>query len=267
MKDIIFQDLIDYLDEKFPKELAEDWDKVGLHFGSRQRPINKVMTALDVRPATIEEAIQLGIDTIIVHHPPLFNAIKQFDLEEPIHEMYAQIIKHDLNIYAMHTNVDRAEGGMNDWLAKQLGLEFVHPTDVEEGTPASIARVGQLPEPLNHDQLINHLKKQLKLDYLTLIQKNKKTAYQKIMIVGGAGSSLIDEVREIQPDCYITGDLTFHDAQEFYEYGLTVVDAGHYIEHIFNEQVAILINEWAKTHNYPIEVIASQASTDPFKIV
>ncbi len=267
MTDIIFQDLIDFLDEKFPKELAEDWDKVGLHFGMRQRPIKKVMAALDARPATIEEAIQSEVDTLMVHHPPLFSAIKQFDLEEPIHEMYAQIIKHDLNIYAMHTNVDRAEGGMNDWLANQLGLESVHPTGVEEGVPTSIARIGQLPKPLNHDQLINYLKKQLKLDHLTLIQKNEKSVYQKIMIVGGAGSSLIDEVREVEPDCYITGDLTFHDAQEFYEYDLTVIDAGHYIEHIFNEEIATLVNDWATTNNYPIEVIASKASTDPFKIV
>ncbi len=267
MTEIIFQDLIDYLDETFPKELAEDWDKVGLHFGMRQRPIKKIMTALDARPATIDEAIQAGVDTLIVHHPPLFSAIKQFDMEEPITKMYADIIKHDINIYAMHTNVDRETGGMNDWLAEQLELEAVHPVGVEEGVPTSIARVGQLPSPLTQEQLINHLKETLNLEHLTWIEKDKKSAYQKIMVVGGAGSSLIDEVREVQPDCYITGDLTFHDAQDFYEYGLTVVDAGHYIEHIFNEKVAALIDEWAQANQYDLQVVASQASTNPFKIV
>lgn len=268
MTHINFQTLINFLEAEFPPEIAEDWDKIGIHFGGRNQPVKKVMTALDARPATVKEAIDKGVDTLVVHHPPLFNPIKRFNIDNHPVEMYADIIKNDLNIYAMHTNVDRAKGGMNDWLANALQLNNIQPfRDSEEAKEVSLARIGQLDQPLNQSELIQHVKQSLGLEHLLFVEAEEKDSYQSVMILGGAGSSFLNQVLEAKPDVYITGDVTFHDAQEYHEQGVTLIDAGHYIEQIFNEKMAELLSNWVIENDYPIEVIASEASTNPYRIV
>ncbi len=268
MTQINFQTLIDFLETQFPPEIAEDWDKIGIHFGGRKQEVKKIMTALDARPATVREAIEKGIDTLVVHHPPLFNPIKRFDLDDHPVEMYADIIKNDLNIYAIHTNVDRAKGGMNDWLAEALQLKDIKPfRDSEDSKEVSLARIGKLEQPLNQTELIKHVKESFELEHVLFVEEEEKETYQSVMIVGGAGSGFLSQALESQSDVYITGDVTFHDAQEYFEQGITLIDAGHYIERIFNTKMAEIISEWAKENNHPVEVIVSEASTNPYRIV
>ena len=267
MTEINFQTLIDYLETIYPPSIAEEWDNIGLHFGKRKQPIHKLMTALDARPATIQEAIEKKVDTLVVHHPPLYNSIKRFDFEQHPIQMYADIIKNDLNIYAMHTNVDRAKGGMNDWLAEALSLTAIRPyRDSDEAKEVSVARLGQLEKPMTQAELIQHVKTAFHLEQVILIEEEAKPQYQTVMLVGGAGFSFINEVLDAQPDVYITGDVTFHDAQEYYEQKMTVIDAGHYIEHIFNEKMAEILQQWATKNGYPLEIIPSQVSTNPYRI-
>ncbi|MGY3725489.1 dinuclear metal center protein, YbgI/SA1388 family [Granulicatella balaenopterae] len=106
-----------------PKHYAEPKDPIGLHFGKMDQDINKIMVTLDIRPSVIEEAIEQGVDFIMAHHPPIFRPIKNFNTADPQTAMYAEIIKHDIAIYAAHTNLDIAPGGMNDWLADAIGLQ------------------------------------------------------------------------------------------------------------------------------------------------
>ena len=85
------------------------------------------MTALDVRPEVVQEAIEKHVDFIFAHHPMIFRPAKNLDLSVPQNRMYADLIKHDIVVYAAHTNLDAAAGGMNDWLASALQLEQVKP--------------------------------------------------------------------------------------------------------------------------------------------
>lgn len=257
--------LIQALELDYPVELAEDWDQVGLHFGRQDAVVKNVMTTLDVRPEVVKEAISRGIDTIIVHHPILFSPIKRMDNSTPDLLMYTDIVKHDINIYAMHTNLDKAQDGMNDWLAEALNLKNIRELGKSEDGVTGLGRLGELEKPMARPELLTHIKNQLKSQQLTIIEQNKKESYQRLAIVGGASfDSLYDALRE-DVDVFITGDITFHKGQDAFEHDLMTIDAGHYIEQIFKEKMTDRIKKYVDENNWAIEVVQSETNTNPFR--
>ncbi|WP_425333169.1 Nif3-like dinuclear metal center hexameric protein [Enterococcus raffinosus] len=109
-----------------PEWLAEDGDPVGLHIGTLNKNVDRIMMSLDVRPAVVEEAIAKKVDLLIVKHPPIFRAITRLTTDDVQTKMYADLIKHDIAVYAAHTNMDIISNGLNDWFCE--GLE-VFDTD------------------------------------------------------------------------------------------------------------------------------------------
>lgn len=131
MTQLTVKDIINQFESFAPTSFAMEGDPVGLHFGSKDQQIHKIMVSLDIRPQVVQEAIEKGVNFILVHHPPIFRPIKRFDLSNPQTAMYADIIKHNIAVYAAHTNLDIAPGGINDWLAQALDLhdiEVLSPT-------------------------------------------------------------------------------------------------------------------------------------------
>jgi dinuclear metal center YbgI/SA1388 family protein len=106
-----------------PKHLAVEGDRIGLQIGSLNKPIKNLMIALDVLEEVIDEAIEKKVDLIIAHHPPLFRPLKQLITDEPQGKMIEKCLKHDIAVYAAHTNLDITNGGVNDMLAEALQLE------------------------------------------------------------------------------------------------------------------------------------------------
>ncbi|MGX7108546.1 Nif3-like dinuclear metal center hexameric protein [Facklamia miroungae] len=264
MTDLFFKDLIDYLNARYPQDYAEDWDKVGLHFGHINNPVKRVMVALDLRPQVVAEALEQKIDTLILHHPPIFHAIDRFDWSDPQIKMYQTVIQAGMNVFAMHTNYDAAPGGMNDILAQALRLEAVQPfKELVEGQVA-IGRVGLLPQALTRHELFAYIKQTFKRSSLTVIEKVPRASYQKIAIVGGAGASFMDQVERVGPDVFITGDISYHTGHDLYEKAFMTIDAGHYIEHLFIDVEVARIQKHVAEKGWDIEVIASSVSTDPF---
>lgn len=117
------REIIARFEQQVPKKYAMGKDPIGLHFGDWNKEVTTVMTTLDIRPEVVDEAINRNVDLIIAHHPPIFMPIKQFDVTNPQIKMYEQLIKHDIAVYAAHTNLDVVPGGLNDWLAEQLQLQ------------------------------------------------------------------------------------------------------------------------------------------------
>lgn len=99
------REIIRKFEQRVPKSLAMGKDPIGLHFGDWNQEVRVVMTTLDIRPSIIQEAIEKNVDLIIAHHPPIFRPVQQFDLTNPQHKMYQEILKHDIAIYAAHTNL------------------------------------------------------------------------------------------------------------------------------------------------------------------
>ncbi|AIQ60257.1 Nif3-like dinuclear metal center hexameric protein [Paenibacillus borealis] len=117
------QTVIGYMEQLAPKHLAEEWDNVGLQLGSLQKEITGVLVALDVNDSVVDEAIAQGCNLIIAHHAIIFRPVKGILTDTPMGRLYEKLIKNDIAVYISHTNLDVAEGGMNDWMAEALGIE------------------------------------------------------------------------------------------------------------------------------------------------
>ncbi|MCP8967153.1 Nif3-like dinuclear metal center hexameric protein [Ectobacillus ponti] len=116
-------ELISLFEAMYPKHLAFENDPIGLQIGSLHKPVSHVLVTLDVNEEVVQEAIALGAGLIIAHHPPIYHPIKKLHTDTAYGRMIELCIKHDIAVYAAHTNVDIAEGGVNDLLADALGLQ------------------------------------------------------------------------------------------------------------------------------------------------
>lgn len=106
-----------------PEWLAEDGDPVGLHIGTLNKQVERIMMSLDVRPAVVAEAIEKKIDLLIVKHPPIFRPIDRLVTDDIQTNMYVELIKHDIAVYAAHTNMDIIDNGLNDWFCELLAVK------------------------------------------------------------------------------------------------------------------------------------------------
>jgi dinuclear metal center YbgI/SA1388 family protein len=111
------------MEELAPKSIAVPEDKIGLQLGSLAREIRTVLVALDVTEEVVDEAIRLGAELIIAHHAIIYRPLAQLQTDTPMGNIYAKLIKHDIAVYIAHTNLDAAEGGMNDWMAEALQIQ------------------------------------------------------------------------------------------------------------------------------------------------
>ncbi|QUG42130.1 Nif3-like dinuclear metal center hexameric protein [Psychrobacillus sp. INOP01] len=125
MKETNGQHIISLFEQWAPKSLAVDGDPVGLQIGTLNKTITKVLVTLDVNLDTVEEAIISGCELIIAHHPPIYRGLKNMRTDLPQGILIEKLIKHDIAVYAAHTNLDIAAGGVNDLLATALQLENI----------------------------------------------------------------------------------------------------------------------------------------------
>lgn len=116
-------DVFKAIEQWAPKQLAYDWDNVGLQIGSFHKPVKKVMVTLDVLESTADEAIESNVDLIIAHHPLLFKSMKQINVDTAKGRIIQKLLQHDIAVYAAHTNLDAANGGVNDMLCDLLGIQ------------------------------------------------------------------------------------------------------------------------------------------------
>ncbi|NRD80783.1 Nif3-like dinuclear metal center hexameric protein [Bacillus sp. BRMEA1] len=123
MKNPNGHEIIQLFEQFAPKSLAMEGDKIGLQIGRLNKKIDRVMIALDVLENVIDEAIEKNVQLIIAHHPPIFRPLKNVLTDTVQGRVIEKLLKHDIAVYAAHTNLDIANGGVNDWLAEALGLE------------------------------------------------------------------------------------------------------------------------------------------------
>ena len=120
-------EIFDYLDTLSPAALALDWDNSGLQVGSRNAPVRKILVALDPFEDVCREAVAMGAELVITHHPLFFNPIKSLTDESAVGRAAAILIQNGIGLFSCHTNLDIAPGGVNDCLARALGLRIPRP--------------------------------------------------------------------------------------------------------------------------------------------
>jgi len=230
------------LNEISPFELQEKWDNSGLLVGDMSREFEHIALGLDLDHNTLDEAKENTL--FIVHHPLIFSGLKQLDFSVYPANLLEIMVKKNLSLIAMHTNFDKTH--LNSYVfEKVLGFKKETQNDFICKTTGSWSK----------DELIKLLKEKLSLETLRVVSpKNRITS---IALTTGAGASLIDEV---DTDCFLTGDIKYHDAMKAMSQGLMMVDIGHYESEQFF--VDVMSRE---LKNLGILGIISQ-SQNPFKI-
>ena len=257
------QTLIQQIEAFAPKDLAEKGDPVGLQIGDPQQEIHKVMTTLDVRPETVQEAIEQKVDFIWAHHEAMFFPARNLDLSNPQNKMYADLLRHDIVVYASHTNLDAAAGGMNDWLGSIFGLQDLQPLLPNPDGQSGLGRIGILKEDLTVSQLAQKVKQACQVAEVRVITNDLDRRLHTVALLAGDGGRYWFKAQELGADAYITADLYYHVGHDILANDFVVIDPDHHMEALAKEPMATLIREWQPD----LGVYASQVNTDPYRYI
>lgn len=260
MKKCTVQIVADVVNRLAPRRFAEEWDNPGLLIGDPLSEVKKIFVCLDVLDKNISQAIELDAQLIVAHHPLIFRAIKNVRFDLPLGNKIARLIKNNLAVFAVHTNLDSAEGGVNDVLAKKIGLVDVKLLGEEE---FSMGRLGNLEVPMTAVEFAQHVKKSLNADNVRLIDAGN-FLIGKVGVCGGAGADFIQKAKFFGAQAFVTGDVKYHEAQAAVENEIHVVDAGHFsTEFPIVHELAEYLRDELK--NFDVEIFEDTNAKDFFQ--
>ena len=262
---IVCGNIADFMEEIAPQRLAEDWDNVGLLAGSMAREVRRVMLCLDVTPEVVEEAVEKKAELIVSHHPVIFKGIRRILEDEPRGRLLGRLLKHGICVYSAHTNLDVAEGGVNDVLAMRLGLKSIinfkdYGLPDKTGYQHGLGKVGCLEEKLQLADFAKKVKSALEVEYVRVIG-NMAESVQKVAVFCGSFDDDLESLRRHGADVLVTGDVKYHTAVDALQMGKCVIDAGH-----FNSEkpVLLVLAEQLSKRFDGLEVFCSRLEKDPF---
>jgi len=215
-----------------PRELADNWDNVGLLAGDFEQDVKKVFLCLDVTSEVISEAIEFNADLIIAHHPLIMSPLTRVIEQDVVGRIIRSLTKNDISVYVAHTNFDLCDGGLNDILAEKLELTNIRPFTSAEcldelGKPmASFGRVSNC-SATTLGEFVKFVEKKLNVSAIRFVgDENKKI--EKVATVSGAGGDMLYAAFRAGVDVFVAADIKHHVAQMATELGVAVVDAGHF---------------------------------------
>lgn len=218
--------IIEMLDKWIDPTLIDTWDNTGFQIGSEEKDVTKALISLDLDKRVLDYAISRSYDMIITHHPIIFKPLKSIITNNPKENIIYELIKNQIVVYNAHTNLDTVEGGVSEELAKVLGLTKTFTLFSRGIGSLGYGKVGLIPE-IKLTDYADYIKDKLKISHLTIYGDLDKTV-KKVAVCGGAGAEFIPDAYKNDADVYITGDIKYHEAQLADEYGLTLIDIGHF---------------------------------------
>ena len=246
--------IIDFMEEIAPKDVAMEYDNVGLLVGRYEKDVKKVLTALDCTLEVVREAKEKGCEVIVCHHPILFTGTKKITDREKEGEMLLYAIENNIAIFAAHTNLDFADGGLNDYFLEKLGYESVDAITDGEGRVFEAEIIVR--------ELCEKIKKAFSIPYLRVSGDIDRLAV-RCAVCTGSGKSLVKEAAE-KADCYITGDMGHHDILNLVDLGCTYVEVSHYD----SEKIAMELLRQKIGEKFPeIEIFTSDENKNPLTFV
>ena len=205
-----------------PRELAMPWDNVGLLVGDPAQEVRRVLVALDITQGVAEEAVSLGAQMIVSHHPVMncaWHEVQTLRADDAQGRLLRYLVRHGLAACCMHTNLDAAEGGVNDVLAQKLGLEGLTPLTEEK-----IGRIGTLKCEMPLVEFTRFVIESLRCNGLRYTDCGKPV--HRVAVGGGACGDYIPQAIAAGCDTFVTSDLRYHDFLDTTE--LHLIDAGHF---------------------------------------
>ena len=211
---MLLREIINSIESVAPRSAQEEWDNSGMQVGDTGREIHSVLLTTDITIDVVNEAIDLGCELIISHHPLLFHGLKQVCGQTPQARVVEMAIKHDIAIYSAHTNLDSVVGGINTKLADKLGIEeqrILVPSGTNESRGLGI--LGSLGSPRKYEDFIAHIREVLECTYVRYTRPHKEMI-QTVALCGGSGAEFIENAIEQGADVYLTADCKYHEFQD-----------------------------------------------------
>ena len=228
------KDILGALEEFAPLALQDGYDNAGLQIGlAEDAEATGVLLSLDVTEEVVNEAVLRGCNLIISHHPLMFQPVKSFTGKTHVERAILKAIKNDITVYAAHTNLDVAYGGVNFKMAEKLGLqkaEFLAGRENyisgDKTFTAGEGIIASLPEAVSKKAFMEQVKEVFRLKSLRVNNATPKSI-KRVALCGGNGAFLIPQAIEKGADVFITGEIGYHRFFG-YEKDILLLEIGHY---------------------------------------
>lgn len=215
-------EVIKLVDKLAPRERAEEWDHVGLMIGNPGEFLKGIVLSLDVTSRAIDACLTQGANLLITHHPLFFDPCFSIDETTPEGKRIYRLIQNNIHVFSAHTNLDRADYGVNHALSDLLGFKNVG--SFAEGS------FGLLCETVEKETLFEFsekIRKKLHGCSAVLNTDQDKSVHNLCLCAGAFDEDMIPEILNQDIDTIVTGEMKHHVMVIFDEAGINVVVAGH----------------------------------------
>ena len=212
------QNLYDLLDRIAPFETQMESDNSGFLVGSAGQEVSTVLFALDVTQAVIDEAVSLGAELIITHHPLMFTPLRSLTDNEYESRIIRRLVRENISLISAHTNLDQASGGINDTLAELCGLTEV--------SGEGFFRCGKLASPVSAARYAEDLRRRLQTEVRLMGPADAEI--RKVGLCSGGGSDLWTSAAETGCDAFVSGEIRHHHALAMADRSLVGLECGHF---------------------------------------
>jgi len=213
------KNIYNYLDTISPFNTQEKWDNSGLIIGNMEDKFKNIYISLDLDLETIKKIKKNSL--IITHHPLIFSPLKKLNYDKYSSKIVKYLIKNNIYLISMHTNIDKSH--LNEYVGKKvLKFNFKKTDDF-----ILTAQVN-----MKFNKLLKIVKKRLNIDTIkyTNINLEKNRFIKDISLTTGSGMSLLNSIKT---DCFLTGDIKYHEAMEADSSNISLIDIGHYESEIY----------------------------------
>lgn len=222
---VTIRHISDFFNHWAPFNTQAEYDNAGLLLGTPSQTVTGILTTLDVTHAVVDEAIARGCNLIASHHPILFRKINRIDPATPQGSLLYKLIRNDIAVLAVHTNLDAAQNGVSFVLAHLLGLQHLHILDPHDSEATrGYGVVGNLPEPVPAEVFLSLVCSKLHTPALRF--SGPQDQVHRVAVCGGTAVSLASKALSAGAQAFITSDIKYHEYFDLPE--LLLVDAGHY---------------------------------------
>ena len=213
-------DVLYFLDVLAPFDTSMGFDNTGILVGGKNKKVSKILLTLDVTREAVEKAKNIGAELIVSHHPVIFDPMIRIS-DESIPYL---LIRNDISVISAHTNLDKAEGGVNDALALKLGLRDIQSVESDDLEESGLGRIGSVSET-DIRTFALHVKESLSADG---VEFSGKVPVKNVCVVGGSGGSVLLDAKKAGADTLVTGEAKYNQFADAIENGMNLVVAGHY---------------------------------------
>ena len=280
-------EIIACMNEMAPESLAETWDNCGLMVGGergRDGRVRRVLVCLDVTEAVADEAIRVGADLVVSHHPLVFKPLRSIVCGEGSGTAIHKLIKADVDVYSAHTNVDKTPGGLNDLVAGIVGLKLMDDGRAGDCDAAGAApqpqappqppqppqpyRIGDLPCVFSPDELFAHICSRLKQDDIAVVRppqaaRGKEPSIRRLAVMCGSYGIDAPVLVAAKADAVLCGEIKHHSAIELAQLGIYVAAVGHHGSERF---FMALAEKWLKDRFPSLDVVCAGFDSHPFQV-